>query len=106
SRVELAPLEHVELRLADDAALGDVLVGQAAVGEEVLGAVALELDAVRAYGRGLVDQAMGEREIAVVVDPDLGREEARLAGADRAGADLKPHGRRAQRPRREVTRPP
>jgi hypothetical protein len=47
----------------------------------------LELDGVRPRLRRRVDQPLGQREVAVVVEADLGDDEAGLVGADAAASD-------------------
>ena len=49
----------------------------------------LELDRVRARVDGGVDELLGDCQIAVVIDPDLGDHVAGLAAADAARSDLK-----------------
>src|SRR5262249_41036612 len=52
-----------------------------------LGRALLELDGVAPGERGAVDELLGELERSVVVDPDLGDDENRLAAADEIRAD-------------------
>ena len=75
-RRQLVALEHLVLRLDDGLTLGDVLVRDRAVGDEVLGAEVLELHAVGAGVGRRVDHRVRALEVAVVVEPDLDGDEA------------------------------
>src|SRR5690242_18438281 len=86
-RRQLATLEHVVLRFCYGLPLGYVLIGQRPVGNEVLRAVVLELDTIRARFCSCRDHAACQLHVAVVINPDLGGQETRLPRSDQPFAD-------------------
>src|SRR5262249_22228264 len=84
---QLASLKHVKLGLAYRHSVGHVVISKRSVRDEILGSIILKLDCIRAGFRGRGDRSMRQLQIAVVVDPNLGGDETRLARADPSLAD-------------------
>ena len=84
---ELQLAQHLELALGAAGRLDLVRRLRRVTADQRLGAEGLELHRVGAGARRDLDEAMGQRGIAVVIHAGLGDEEDRRAGADGAAGD-------------------
>src|SRR5438105_15054729 len=88
-RRQLISLKDVELGFDHGLALRDVFVGQGSIGDKIFRLVVLEFDGVRSTIGSSIDGAMGEVQVTVVVDADLGRKDAGLTLSNPAISDLR-----------------
>src|SRR5207248_3821321 len=73
------PLKHLELRLCHCGSSRLVLIGERSVRNEIFGPIVLKFNAIGTCIGSSVDGSMGQFKVAVVVDTNLGSNEAGLA---------------------------